>query len=132
MMRYFRVTWQSTLLLCLTLMAASSTPLPRLLMMSSGAGIPSPPGINGEINTECWEAASRAIIHSRKLRVSESIDSLWDFLSHLRSSHQPKHKDLFIDLAQNFWGKYVNCVLARAHGMGKRLSTSKRATTGAN
>lgn len=121
-MGYLRVTWQSTLLLCLMIWAASSTPLPRLLMISSDAGVPSPQVIHGEINNECWETASRAIIHSRKLPVSESVDSLQDFLTQLRSSRQSKHKDLFVDLAQTFWGKYVDCVLARAHGLGKRLS----------
>lgn len=109
--------------MCLTIVASSTTSaMPRLVVLPSGVGVPIPAGIHGEINNECWEAASRAIIHARKLRVSESLDSLWDFLTHLQSSHQSKHKDLYGDLVQVFWGKYVDCVLARAHGLGKRLS----------
>ncbi|XP_028834198.1 protein FAM237A-like [Denticeps clupeoides] len=95
--------------LWLTLAVASAAAFPTHLL-----------GSLGEMNRECWDAASLTVIRSRKLRLGESVDELWDFMTYLRTQPQETHHELFMELAQFFWERYVDCVLARAHGLGKR------------
>ncbi|KAM5156783.1 protein FAM237B [Mantella aurantiaca] len=78
----------------------------------------------GEIDHECWEAASRKLVEMKKLRVADTIMGLWDFMVYLKESANPKHNALFDGLAQDFWDIYVDCVLSRSHGMGRRQLTS--------
>ncbi|XP_075445251.1 protein FAM237B [Ascaphus truei] len=77
-------------------------------------------GSLGEIDHECWEASSRKLVAMKKLRVADTIIGLWDFMIYLKESNNPKHNALFDGLAQDFWDIYVDCVLSRAHGMGRR------------
>ncbi|KAM4027107.1 protein FAM237B isoform 2-T2 [Anomaloglossus baeobatrachus] len=72
----------------------------------------------GEID-ECWEGASRQL-EMKKLRMADTIMGLWDFMIYLKVSDNPKHKALFDGLAQDFWDIYVDCVLSRSHGVGRR------------
>ncbi|XP_072268889.1 protein FAM237B [Pyxicephalus adspersus] len=74
----------------------------------------------GEIDHECWEAATRKLVEMKKLRVADTIMGLWDFMMYLKESTNPKHNALFDGLAQDFWDIYVDCVLSRSHGMGRR------------
>uniref|UniRef100_A0AAY4AX60 Uncharacterized protein n=1 Tax=Denticeps clupeoides TaxID=299321 RepID=A0AAY4AX60_9TELE len=83
----------------------------------------------GEMNRECWDAASLTVIRSRKLRLGESVDELWDFMTYLRTQPQETHHELFMELAQFFWERYVDCVLARAHGLGKLVVSSSTRKT---
>uniref|UniRef100_A0A672QSF0 Family with sequence similarity 237 member B n=1 Tax=Sinocyclocheilus grahami TaxID=75366 RepID=A0A672QSF0_SINGR len=76
------------------------------------------------INRECWDASSLAVIQARKLRVAETVAGLWDFMTYLSGSNHPKHQDSFMELAQVFWERYVDCVLARAHGLGRRARST--------
>ncbi|XP_063309211.1 protein FAM237B [Pelobates fuscus] len=78
----------------------------------------------GEIDHECWDASSRKLVEMKKLRVSDTIIGLWDFMIYLKESTNPKHNTLFDGLAQNFWDIYVDCVLSRSHGVGRRQLTS--------
>ncbi|KAL1259426.1 hypothetical protein QQF64_010003 [Cirrhinus molitorella] len=123
--------WWRLLLVCLLMMmmlaTASSYSIPsleRLTTEHTGGG--KDPGQLGEINRECWDASSLAVIQARKLRVAETVAGLWDFMTYLSGSNQPKHQDMFMELAQVFWEKYVDCVLARAHGLGRRASASRQ------
>uniref|UniRef100_A0A8C1ZX25 Family with sequence similarity 237 member B n=1 Tax=Cyprinus carpio TaxID=7962 RepID=A0A8C1ZX25_CYPCA len=93
-----------------------------LLFLFLGGG--KAPGQLGEINRECWDASSLAVIQARKLPVAETVAGLWDFMTYLSGSNQPKHQDMFMELAQVFWERYVDCVLARAHGLGRRSTTT--------
>ncbi|XP_043546972.1 protein FAM237A-like isoform X1 [Chiloscyllium plagiosum] len=74
----------------------------------------------GEIDPQCWESSSLALVEMKKLRVAETVSGLWDFMIYLKLSEKPKHSALFIDLAQLFWDIYVDCVLSRSHGLGRR------------
>ncbi|XP_062900244.1 protein FAM237A-like [Mobula hypostoma] len=74
----------------------------------------------GEIDPQCWESSSLALVELKKLRVAETVSGLWDFMIFLKLSEKPKHAALFIDLAQLFWDIYVDCVLSRSHGLGRR------------
>lgn len=120
--------WWHLLLVCpLMLATASSYTIPNLEMLNTEArgGFKAPSQL-GEINRECWDASSLAVIQARKLRVAETVAGLWDFMTYLNGSNQPKHQDMFMDLAQVFWERYVDCVLARAHGLGRRASASRQ------
>ncbi|XP_030055545.1 protein FAM237B [Microcaecilia unicolor] len=77
-------------------------------------------GSLGEIDHECWETSSRKLVEMKKLRVADTVIGLWDFMIYLKESQNPKHNALFDDLAQDFWDIYVDCVLSRSHGLGRR------------
>ncbi|XP_027005248.2 protein FAM237B-like [Tachysurus fulvidraco] len=81
-----------------------------------------PPGGLAEIDSECWDTASHSLIEARKMRLDDGVAALWDFMARLRASPQTRHQELFMKLAQAFWGRYVDCVLSRAHGLGRRRS----------
>ncbi|KAG7335733.1 hypothetical protein KOW79_000426 [Hemibagrus wyckioides] len=92
-----------------------------MLSAESLVGVGSaPPGVLAEINTECWDAASHALIEARRMRSDNGVAALWDFITRLQASPQPRHQELFMRLAQAFWERYVDCVLSRAHGLGRR------------
>ncbi len=119
--------WRLLLVYLLVLASASSYTMPNLeILNTEGAGGGNAPGQLGEINRECWDASSLAVIQARKLRVSETVAGFWDFMTYLSGSNQPKHQDMFMDLAQVLWERYVDCVLARAHGLGRRASASRQ------
>ncbi|XP_054847986.1 protein FAM237B [Eublepharis macularius] len=78
------------------------------------------PASLGEIDHQCWEISSHRLVEMKKLRVAGTVIALWEFMMFLKESSKPKHNDLFNDLAQNFWDMYIDCVLSRSHGMGRR------------
>lgn len=112
----------SQLLCLLTLSAATALPS---ALKDSGAMSKVPVGL-GEIDPQCWDSSSLALIEMKKLRVAGTVSGLWDFMIYLKLSLHQKHNDLFLDLAQLFWEMYVDCVLSRSHGLGRRYVVSKR------
>lgn len=60
------------------------------------------------------------LLEMRKPHVSNTVSDFWDFMIYLKSSENLKHGALFWDLAQLFWDIYVDCVLSRNHGLGRR------------
>ncbi|XP_036395468.1 protein FAM237A-like [Megalops cyprinoides] len=114
-------------LLCLLALAAARG-LPNALKDTT-AGMSKLPGGLGEIDPQCWDSASLALIEMKRLRVAGTVSGLWDFMIYLKLSQLQKHNDLFLDLAQLFWEMYVDCVLSRSHGLGKRYIVSKRYIT---
>ncbi|NXH17134.1 F237A protein, partial [Bucco capensis] len=84
------------------------------------------PGSLGQIDHQCWEVSSQGLVEMKKLKVADTVMDLWDFMMFLKESPKPKHNELFNDLAQNFWDMYVDCVLSRSHGMGRRQLMSPR------
>ncbi|RLW11637.1 hypothetical protein DV515_00001505 [Chloebia gouldiae] len=84
-----------------------------------------PPSLR-EIDHQCWEVSSLGLMEMKKLKVADTVIALWDFMMFLKESPKPKHNELFNDLAQNFWDMYVDCVLSRSHGMGRRQLTSPK------
>ncbi|NWW47478.1 F237A protein, partial [Pedionomus torquatus] len=88
---------------------------------------------------QCWESSSAVLLEMRKPRISDSVSGFWDFMIFLKSSENLKHGALFWDLAQLFWDIYVDCVLSRTHGLGRRqlgeaeqISTLRSQFTGRN
>ncbi|KAM6070929.1 hypothetical protein N324_11137 [Chlamydotis macqueenii] len=74
----------------------------------------------GQADPQCWESSSTVLLEMRKPRISDSVSGFWDFMIFLKSSENLKHGALFWDLAQLFWDIYVDCVLSRTHGLGRR------------
>ncbi|NXU72013.1 F237A protein, partial [Oreotrochilus melanogaster] len=74
----------------------------------------------GRADPQCWESSSAVLLEMRKPRISDSVAGFWDFMIFLKSSENLKHGALFWDLAQLFWDIYVDCVLSRTHGLGRR------------
>lgn len=112
------VRWRGLMGVCMLLLAAASwcaLSAPVLMNASSGAL-----AHLGEIDAACWDASSLAVIEAKKLQVAESVGAFWDFMTNLRTSLQPNHHDAFMKLAQLFWERYVDCVMSRAHGLGRR------------
>ncbi|XP_066544418.1 protein FAM237A-like [Amia ocellicauda] len=84
----------------------------------------------GRADPQCWESSSALLLEMRKPRISDSVSGFWDFMIYLKSSNNLKHGALFWDLAQLFWDIYVDCVLSRTHGLGRRhLSERKQEIT---
>ncbi|NXP20597.1 F237A protein, partial [Scytalopus superciliaris] len=77
----------------------------------------------GQADPQCWESSSVVLLEMRKPRISDSVSGFWDFMIFLKSSENLKHGALFWDLAQLFWDIYVDCVLSRTHGLGRRQLT---------
>ncbi|KFP34114.1 hypothetical protein N325_00504, partial [Colius striatus] len=74
----------------------------------------------GRADPQCWESSSAVLLEMKKPRISDSVSGFWDFMIFLKSSENLKHGALFWDLAQIFWDIYVECVLSRTHGLGRR------------
>lgn len=73
-----------------------------------------------QADPQCWESSSMLLLEMWKPRVSNTVSGFWDFMIYLKSSENLKHGALFWDLAQLFWDIYVDCVLSRTHGLGRR------------
>ncbi|XP_055472899.1 protein FAM237A [Psammomys obesus] len=73
-----------------------------------------------QADPQCWESSSMLLLEMQEPRVSNTVSGFWDFMIYLRSSENLKHGALFWDLAQLFWDIYVDCVLSRNHGLGRR------------
>ncbi|NWH30610.1 F237A protein, partial [Chloropsis hardwickii] len=74
----------------------------------------------GRADPQCWESSSAVLLEMRKPHISDSVSGFWDFMIFLKTSENLKHGALFWDLAQLFWDIYVDCVLSRTHGLGRR------------
>ncbi|NWY76343.1 F237A protein, partial [Erithacus rubecula] len=86
----------------------------------------------GRADPQCWESSSAVLLEMRKPRISDSVSGFWDFMIFLKSSENLKHGALFWDLAQLFWDIYVDCVLSRTHGLGRRQLAEAQQFTGRN
>ncbi|XP_012781480.2 protein FAM237A [Ochotona princeps] len=78
-----------------------------------------------QADPQCWESSSVLLLEMRKPRISNTVSGFWDFMIYLKSSENLKHGALFWDLAQLFWDIYVDCVLSRNHGLGRRQLTGE-------
>lgn len=74
----------------------------------------------GQADPQCWASSLAILLEMRNPHVSDSVSGFWNFMVFLKSSANLKHGALFWDLAQLFWDIYVDCVLSRTHGLGKR------------
>ncbi|XP_040913706.1 protein FAM237A-like [Toxotes jaculatrix] len=75
-------------------------------------------------NPQCWDFSSALLLEMRSPRIADTVPAFWDMMVFLRSSENRKHTALFWDLARVFWDIYVDCVLSRSHGLGRRHITA--------
>lgn len=75
-------------------------------------------------NPQCWDSSSELLLEMRSPRIADTVSALWDLMVFLRSSDNSKHTALYWDLARVFWDIYVDCVLSRSHGLGRRHVTA--------
>ncbi|XP_035459835.2 protein FAM237A-like [Scophthalmus maximus] len=75
-------------------------------------------------NPQCWDSSSALLLEMRSPRIADTVPAFWDLMVFLRSSDNGRHTALFWDLARVFWGIYVDCVLSRSHGLGRRHVTA--------
>ncbi|XP_026150483.1 protein FAM237A-like [Mastacembelus armatus] len=75
-------------------------------------------------NPQCWDSSSALLLEMRSPRIADTVPAFWDLMVFLRSSDNSKHTALFWDLAGLFWDIYVDCVLSRSHGLGRRHITA--------
>ncbi|XP_031749715.1 protein FAM237A [Xenopus tropicalis] len=74
----------------------------------------------GRADPQCWETSTAILLEMKKPRIADTVSGFWDLMIYLKSSENLKHGILFWDLAQLFWDIYVDCVLSRTHGLGRR------------
>ncbi|KAG7227615.1 hypothetical protein INR49_005430 [Caranx melampygus] len=75
-------------------------------------------------NPQCWDSSSALLLEMRSPRIADTVPAFWDLMVFLRSSDNSKHTALFWDLARVFWDIYLDCVLSRSHGLGRRHITA--------
>ncbi|XP_070694485.1 protein FAM237A-like [Pempheris klunzingeri] len=75
-------------------------------------------------NPQCWDSSSALLLEMRSPRIADTVPAFWDMMVFLRSSDDSKHTALFWDLARVFWDIYLDCVLSRSHGLGRRHITA--------
>ncbi|CAI5656001.1 unnamed protein product [Oreochromis niloticus] len=75
-------------------------------------------------NPQCWEASSALLLEMRSPRIADTVPAFWDLMESLRASNNSKHTALFWDLAQVFWDIYLDCIVSRSHGLGRRHITA--------
>lgn len=73
-----------------------------------------------QANPQCWDSSSALLLEMRSPKIADTVHAFWDLMVSLRSSDNGKHTALFWDLAQVFWDLYLDCVLSRSHGLGRR------------
>lgn len=114
----------------LTQMAPSLRCLPAAMVLLLGCTCVSPlrdhkqvrvdPLTVPQANPQCWKSSSALLLEMRVPRIADTVPAFWDLMVSLRSSDKSKHTALFWDLAQVFWDLYLDCVLSRSHGLGRR------------
>ncbi|XP_072536826.1 protein FAM237B-like [Salminus brasiliensis] len=109
------VRWWRLCGLLLVMASSCALSMPAVMNPESGA-----PAHLGDIDNACWDTSSLAVIEVRKLHLAHSVGAFWDFMAYLHTSPEPGHQSAFMKLAQLFWERYVDCVLSRAHGLGRR------------
>ncbi|KAM5228736.1 protein FAM237A [Ctenodactylus gundi] len=82
-----------------------------------------------QADPQCWESSSVLLLEMQKPRISNTVSGFWDFMIYLKSSENLQHGALFWDLAQLFWDIYVDCVISRNHGLGRRQLARKEEKT---
>uniref|UniRef100_A0A8C3ANE5 Family with sequence similarity 237 member A n=1 Tax=Cyclopterus lumpus TaxID=8103 RepID=A0A8C3ANE5_CYCLU len=75
-------------------------------------------------NPQCWDSSSALLLEMRSPRIADTVPAFWDTMVFLRSSDNSKHTALFWDLARVFWDLYLDCVLSKSHGLGRRHTTA--------
>ncbi|XP_028009821.2 protein FAM237B [Eptesicus fuscus] len=78
------------------------------------------PGITEDIDLQCWNACSLTLIAFRELKIEYNVDAFWNFMLFLQKFQRPRYYNVFLSIAQDFWNMYVDCLLSRSHGMGRR------------
>ena len=105
-----------------------SVPLAKALLLSCLCAVPLRGQKPGQVDPfsayraepQCWDSSSARLLKMRSPGIADTVPAFWDLMVFLKASDNRKHSALFWDLAQVFWDIYVDCVLARSHGLGRR------------
>ncbi|XP_059896201.1 protein FAM237A-like [Gadus macrocephalus] len=105
-----------------------SVPLAKALLLSCLCAVPLRGQKPGQVDPfsayraepQCWDSSSARLLKMRSPGIADTVPAFWDLMVFLKASDNRKHSALFWDLAQVFWDIYVECVLARSHGLGRR------------
>ncbi|XP_051709323.2 protein FAM237B [Oryctolagus cuniculus] len=81
------------------------------------------PGMAEDVDLQCWTACSLTLIDLKELKIERSVGAFWNFMLFLQKSPRPGHYSVFLNIAQDFWDMYIDCLLSRSHGMGRRQAT---------
>ncbi|ERE88356.1 protein FAM237B-like [Cricetulus griseus] len=84
------------------------------------------PGITEDVDLQCWNTCSLTLIDLKELKIEHSVDAFWNFMLFLQKSQRPRHYSIFLTIAQDFWDMYIDCLLSRSHGMGRRQVVSSK------
>uniref|UniRef100_A0A8C6WP72 Family with sequence similarity 237 member A n=1 Tax=Neogobius melanostomus TaxID=47308 RepID=A0A8C6WP72_9GOBI len=75
-------------------------------------------------NPQCWDSSSALLLEMRSPRIADTVPAFWDLMVFLKASDNSRHTALYWDLAGLFWNLYLECVLSRSHGLGRRHVTT--------
>lgn len=84
------------------------------------------PGITEGIDPQCWNTCSLTLIDLKEIKIEHNVDAFWNFMLFLQKSQRPGHYSIFLNIAQDFWDMYIDCLLSRSHGMGRRQVLSSK------
>ncbi|KAM6152615.1 protein FAM237B [Erethizon dorsatum] len=84
------------------------------------------PTFTADLDPQCWNTCSLTLMDLKELKVEHSADAFWNFMLFLQKSQRPGHYEVFLSMAQGFWDLYVNCLLSRSRGTGRRQVTSSK------
>ncbi|KAF3694837.1 Protein FAM237A [Channa argus] len=109
-----------------------NVPLATVFVLSSMFAVPLRGQKPGQVdplsahgaNQQCWDSSSELLLEMRSPRIADTVPAFWDLMVFLRSSENSKHTALYWDLARVFWDIYVDCVLSKSHGLGRRQITA--------
>ncbi|XP_075812457.1 protein FAM237B [Microtus pennsylvanicus] len=83
-------------------------------------------GITEDVDLQCWNTCSLTLIDLKELKIEHNVDAFWNFMLFLQKSQRPGHYNIFLNIAQDFWDMYIDCLLSRSHGMGRRQVVSSK------
>ncbi|KAK2906051.1 hypothetical protein Q8A73_009994 [Channa argus] len=117
-----------------------NVPLATVFVLSSMFAVPLRGQKPGQVdplsahgaNQQCWDSSSELLLEMRSPRIADTVPAFWDLMVFLRSSENSKHTALYWDLARVFWDIYVDCVLSKSHGLGRRQITAVHSLGGNN
>ncbi|XP_052028373.1 protein FAM237B [Apodemus sylvaticus] len=84
------------------------------------------PSITADIDLQCWKTCSLMLIDLKEIKIEHNVDAFWNFMLFLQKSQRPGHYSVFLNIAQDFWDMYIDCLLSRSHGMGRRQVLSSK------
>nr|AHL39274.1 PMF precursor variant 2 [Plethodon cinereus]AHL39275.1 PMF precursor variant 3 [Plethodon cinereus] len=86
--------------------------------------------ISGEADPACKESSTATLLAMRKPPVTDTVADFWDLMIYLKSSNKSRLQTLYWKLEQLFWDIYMDCMLVKSHGMGRRQLVGEMSAAG--